>query len=80
VGGRGHRRIIGVEVEYRRRNRIQKTDGAGQVVQMSYDALNRVTAKTFPNGPSGVNEVGGGFTTPGGSALLCYYFLLKKLS
>src|SRR6185312_14699771 len=33
-------------------NRIQSTDAAGHVVQMSYDALNRLTAKTYPNDPT----------------------------
>jgi len=29
-------------------NRVQQTDAAGVVVQASYDALNRLTAKTYP--------------------------------
>jgi YD repeat-containing protein len=33
-------------------NRIQATDAAGDVVQMTYDELNRVTSKTFPNDPA----------------------------
>jgi RHS repeat-associated protein len=34
----------------------------------------------LPTGPSGVNEVGGGGTSPGASALLCYYYFVMKLS
>ncbi len=33
-------------------NRIQQTDAAGVVVQMSYDALNRIAAKTYPADPA----------------------------
>ncbi|HEY7609671.1 MAG TPA: RHS repeat domain-containing protein [Alphaproteobacteria bacterium] len=33
-------------------NVTQKTDARGQVVQYSYDALNRVTAATFSGAPS----------------------------
>ncbi len=33
-------------------NRVQQTDAAGVVVQMSYDALNRITARTYPADPA----------------------------
>ena len=33
----------------------------------------------LPNGFSGVNELGGGFSTPGASGLLCYYFFLGEI-
>ncbi len=33
----------------------------------------------IPNGRSGVTEEGGGFVSPGGSAVLCWYFFLREL-
>jgi len=33
-------------------NRVQQTDAAGVVMQMSYDALNRIAAKTYPADPA----------------------------
>ncbi len=47
-------------------NRVQQTDAAGVVVQMSYDALNRITARTYPADPAEnvtyrYDEAAGGF-------------------
>ena len=33
----------------------------------------------IPGGPSGVNEIGGGLSNTGGSAMLCYYFYMGEI-
>ncbi len=45
-------------------NCTQQTDAAGNVVQLSYDALNRVTARTYPN--DAAENIAYAYDQPGG--------------